>query len=178
MDQGGPDERRRDLSPLVHPRDEPEELAIKGHGYFICAVIAYFDFFPVIRPARTGYFKGDCLRARTIYLCTMSLLLLLLHLLLLLLLLLLLPPPLLHGVPRIGSPFLFVPVCFDDFLADRGQRWNIDRYFLEYTDEHRWLIQECFPPLPVRSFYLSISAPLCLSTVMLLREEGTLSCCF
>ena len=27
-----------------------------------------------------------------------------------------------HGVPRIGSPFLFVPVCFDDFLADRGQR--------------------------------------------------------
>lgn len=87
MDQGGPDERRRDLSPLVHPRDEPEELAIKGHGYFICAVIAYFDFFPVIRPARTGYFKGDCLPACTIYLCTMSLLLLLL------LLHLLLPPP-------------------------------------------------------------------------------------
>lgn len=33
------------------------ESAIKRHGYFICAVIAYFDFFPVIQSARYGCFQ-------------------------------------------------------------------------------------------------------------------------
>jgi len=34
------------------------EAAIKRHEYFICVVIAYFDFFRVIQPARTDAFKG------------------------------------------------------------------------------------------------------------------------
>lgn len=50
-----PREARTPFTPLG------TESAIKRHGYFICAVIAYFDFFPVIQPARTGAFKGPSL---------------------------------------------------------------------------------------------------------------------